>query len=167
MDAIRESGRWDSVGEPSNRPWLEIVPFLSEPERRDFLKAYPVIDDERSRAKLLQSALRFLDVRMHSEWSAMLREAARSFQSKPIRAGMLATLVRYFDGPDRKATLDEALDAIRRIIRSSDRLAVVKQLVEDLDATERANALTGLLEATRAPGCDVDDPILERLGLIA
>jgi hypothetical protein len=87
MEAIRESARYDSVGEPTNRPWLEIVPFLSEPERRDFLQAYPVIDDEGSRAGLLRAVLPFLDLRMHPEWSEMLREAARSFQRKPIGPG--------------------------------------------------------------------------------
>jgi hypothetical protein len=157
MEAIRDAGRSVRDDEPSRRPWVDVLPFLSEPRRREFLRSYPWIDDEDSRSVVLHAALPFLGVPLRPEWSAELIEAARSLQSTSLRAKLLAALLPHLDGPDRKVVLAEVLDAVRRIGERRDRVQVVRPLAEHLDATERGVALADLLEAACVPGRG-DDP---------
>jgi hypothetical protein len=126
--------------------------LLSEPRRREFLRSYPAIDDEDSRAAILRAAIPFLDGLLRPEWSAELIEAARSLRSTSLRAEMLVALLPHRSGPDREALLAEVLDAVRRVPDLRERIVLVRQLAGHSDGTEWDAASAGLLEAVHEAG---------------
>ena len=152
LGAIRDAERSVKYGKLKPRPWMDVLPFLSEPRRHEFLKSYPWIDDEVSRAAVLLAALPFLGVPLRPEWSDELLEAARSLQNTPLRATMLAALLPHRSGPDRPAIRAEVLDALRRFPKPWELTVVLRQLVEHADGTGRGVALADLLEAVHDTG---------------
>jgi NB-ARC domain len=159
MEAIRDARRSVRDDKPSARPWLDILPFLREPRRREFLRAYPRIDDEDSRAVLLRAALPFLRVPLRPEWSAELLAAARSLRTTRLRAEMLAALLPRQTDSDRKAVLADVLDAFRRVHESQERLVLVRLLAanppDDADQVAgTANLIKAVREISQADGTE-------------